>query len=148
MIIIWDSREQKNIHILKRFQELGIKCRKEKLHFGDYTFEFDNISYKDKVAIERKNSITEICGNLGKGKARFQKEFERAAAQKCKMYLMIEDGSWEKIEKGEYRSNFSPQELKNRLNTWCHSFMIQLDFVPRNQAADYIVKVFQEYIKK
>lgn len=147
MIIICDSREQKNSHILKRFDELGIRRIRRKLEFGDYSFMFDGMSYENRIVVERKNSITEICGNLGKGKSRFQKEFEKARVQGCKLFLMIEDDR-ENIDAGKYRSRFNPGEVKSRLNTWCHSFMIQLDFIEKTQAADHILKTFNEFIQQ
>lgn len=147
MIIVCDTREKQNNHILKRFNELGIRHIRRKLGFGDYSFELDGMSYENRIVVERKNSITEICGNLGGGKTRFQKEFEKARVQGCKLYLMIED-DWENIDAGKYRSRFTPGEVKSRLNTWCHSFMIQLDFIEKTQAADHILKTFNEFIQK
>ena len=146
MIILFDTREQKNGHILKGFERLGVGYAHEKLDYGDYSCICDGIDYRNKIVIERKNSITEICGNFAKGKSRFQREFERARTEGCKLYLMIED-DWENIDSGKYRSRFSPRDIKARLNTWCHSYMITLDFVNKGAAADHIVKTFRNYIE-
>lgn len=38
VVIITDSRKQKNSHILKALDSLGVKHEERKLHFGDYSF--------------------------------------------------------------------------------------------------------------
>ena len=38
MIVLIDTREKRNEHILSYFDKQGITYRKEKLDFGDYTF--------------------------------------------------------------------------------------------------------------
>lgn len=145
--VLVDSREKRNLHILKRLTELNIPFRTVTLKYGDYSFEWNGKSYQNEVVVERKNSITEICGNLGKNKARFQNEFIRAGRDKCKVILMVEDGSWERIEKGEYRSKFSPGELKNRIKTWCNKFQLELKFVEKDNACELILQSFREFYK-
>lgn len=142
MIILIDSREKQNQHITKRLKELNIPYMIQKLDCGDYSFEKDGVSFENKIFIERKNSISEICGNFAQGKFRFSKEFERAYMKKAKIHLMIEDS--EDFKKGDYRSRFSPQEIKSRLLTWCHVYQIKLAFVTKEQACDYILETFQK----
>lgn len=146
--VLVDSREKRNLHILKRLTELDIPFKVKALKYGDYSFEWNGRSYENLIVVERKNSITEICGNLGKNKARFQNEFIRAAQDKCKVILMVEDGSWEKIENGEYRSQFSPGELKSRIKTWCNKFQLELKFVEKKNAADCILQSLRDFIKQ
>lgn len=145
--VLVDSREKRNLHLLKRLTELNIPFRTVTLKYGDYSFEWNGKSYQNEVVVERKNSITELCGNFAKGKTRFQKEFERAYADKCKVFLMVEDGSWEKIDNWEYRSRFPPGELKSRIKTWCNKFQLDLKFVEKDQACDFILQSFREFCK-
>ena len=152
LIILADTREQ-DLHILKKLDALHVPYRRQTLSYGDYSFELDGISYEKKIVIERKGSITELCGNFARGKSkqsktRFQKEFERAYSDRCKVVLMVENGSWEKIENREYRSKFSPSELKSRIKTWCNKFQIELKFIEKEQACNYILKQFEDYLIK
>ena len=145
-IILVDTREQ-DLHILRKLDSLNIPYRRQKLNFGDYSFEWKGKSYENEIVIERKGSLTELCGNLGKGKARFEKEFKRAIPYKCKVFLMVEDGSWEKIENREYRSQFSPSEIKARINTWVNHFQLELKFVSKDGACDFILESFKKYLE-
>lgn len=147
MLIIVDTREQ-DLHVLKQLEARGVKCVRRKLEYGDYSFELDGVSYERKIVIERKGSITELCGNFAKGKTRFQKEFKRAYSDRCKVILMVENGSWKKIEAGEYRSKFSPAELKGRIKTWCNKFQIELVFVEKDKACEFVLSRFEQYLIK
>jgi ERCC4-type nuclease len=146
-VILIDSREKRNEHIVKQLNELGVLSRVQVLRYGDYSFELNGKSFEKEIVIERKNSITELCGNLGKNKTRFQNEFIRAARDKCKVILMVEDGNWERIENHEYRSQFSPVELKNRIKTWCNKFQLELKFVQKKDACNFILGCFREFYK-
>lgn len=81
-----------------------------------------------KVTIERKNSIDEICGNFTTNRIRFAKEFDRAAAAGAKTYILIENGSWEKINRGAYRSKMTPASLLGSLTTWLARYNCQIIF--------------------
>ena len=146
--ILADSREKKNIHILKRLTELNIPFRTVTMKYADYSFEWNGVDYRNLICVERKQNITELCGNFGKGKGRFQREFERAYKDKCKVILMIEDGSWEKIENREYRSQFSPSDLKSRINTWCNKFQLDLNFVDKSESCNFILSCFRSYLEE
>jgi len=147
MIIIVDTRE-KDLHILKKFDKLKIPYIRKKLDYGDYSFEIDGVSYEDKICIERKKSLDELAGNFTKGRDRFKREFERAMSKKCKVHLVVEDASLERIEMGDYRSRFSPLSFKNTLSTWGHKFQFTLDFIERKNMASYILLTFQKHIEE
>jgi len=97
MTIIEDSREQVNDIILKHFNTQGIKHIKRKLEYGDYSFAVnipelgpEPISFETKIAVEKKNSLEEISGNFSNGRENFKEEFQRAADDKAKLIIMIE----------------------------------------------------------
>ena len=148
MIILVDTREKANSHILEQFSKQGIEYKLKKLDYGDYSFELDGESYQEKIVIERKGSLTEIAGNFTKGRDRFKREFERAMQVKCKVFLMIENGSIEQIEKGDYRSRFSPSAFKGSLSTWCYKYQIKLEFIEKRNAASFIISAFKKYIQE
>lgn len=97
-VIIRDSREK---------QDYGFNFRKskncagmivQKLDFGDYAIQ----GHENLIVIERKQSVTELCGNLGKNRERFIRELERMNAAECKFkYVIIED-YYSSIDKQKY----------------------------------------------
>lgn len=74
-VIICDTREQQNGHIITRFDELGISHEKKKLDFGDYSFRVNDIDFSLQCVVERKANINELWGNITKDRDRLEKEF-------------------------------------------------------------------------
>lgn len=112
MIVLVDSREKKNAHITGYFEKENIKYEVVKLETGDYSFYLPNyggLGLDEAIMVERKNSIDEICGNFGKNRERFIREFERI--ENGKMHLVVENTTWTKIFNGNYRSKLSCNSL-------------------------------------
>ena len=87
-MIICDTREKKNAHILQYFDQHGIEYAIRKLDTGDYMS-----TSRDRLTIDRKQDISEICGNLcSPDKSRFWREVRRAKAERIKMIVLIEQG--------------------------------------------------------
>ena len=143
--IIVDTREKNNFSIINFFNENEIKWKSHKLNFGDYSLELDGRSYENSIVIERKGSLDELAGNLTKGRERFGREFERAHKERCKVILMIENGSWERIEKHDYRSLFTPKSYAASLKTWSNKFMFDIEFVQKKKAGEFILQTLQQF---
>jgi ERCC4-type nuclease len=140
-IIIIDTREQ-DLHILKKLEALNVPYIRQKLNYGDYSFEFNGESYENKIVIERKGSLDEIIGNFTKGRDRFKREFERSKG--CKVILMVE-ASIEQLEAGQYRSRISPKDLNSFLKTWCNKFQLELKFIEKDKACEFMLDCFRQY---
>ena len=99
--VIVDTREQPTAQYHKRMKGIGLPFVRNKLDFCDYSCKYTDEKgehdLKNEIAIERKMSIDELCGNFTKGRARFQREFEKARKAGCKIHLII--------EKRKYREN-------------------------------------------
>ena len=72
MVILIDTREKVNDHILKYFDKANIQYKKKALKYGDYSFYIpanESLSicrdeYFDKqIVVERKGSLEELSGN-------------------------------------------------------------------------------------
>ena len=121
--IIVDSREKSINHILTKFEEgfelkpshhdmyRGIKSKYSNpvayykqdkgLKTGDFTIcaqlpNGEQINFKDKVVIERKQGLNELCSNLFDKASkdenvlnRFERELKRGYEQGIKMYLLV-----------------------------------------------------------
>ena len=107
MVILVDSREKKNQHILDYFISNGIKYRREALNSGDYSFECNLTQYNKTICVERKNSLSEIAGNFTSHRDRFVREFERAKINDTKMHIVLENATFRKIFNGSYRLKFN-----------------------------------------
>lgn len=142
--IIIDTREQ-DLHILKQLETVNIPHIRRKLDYGDYSFEVGDISYEHKVCIERKGSLDEIIGNFTKGRERFRKEFERSKG--CRVILMVE-ASMKQLEAGQYRSSMKPRDLKSFLKTWSNKFQLELKFIEKDKACEFMLNSFRDFYIK
>jgi ERCC4-type nuclease len=143
MIILIDTRE-KDLHILRKLEQIRIPYKRQKLCYGDYSFELDGVSYADRIVIERKGSIEEIIGNFTKGRERFRREFERSKG--CKVVLMVE-ASEHDIDARRYRSGIDPRTVKSFIRTWCYKFGLQFAYVGKEDACKFILGTFEKYLR-
>ena len=87
-MIICDTREKKNQHILEYFEQRRIPYTVRKLDTGDYMD-----TGNDRLTIDRKQNLDELCGNLfSPDKSRFWREVRRAKENKIRMIVLIEEG--------------------------------------------------------
>ena len=78
-------------------------CVREKLDAGDYSAKVpmpDGTWFRVPVAIERKMSLDELAGCYCQSRRRFTAEFDRAKRAGTKMYMIIEEATWEKVYNG------------------------------------------------
>lgn len=123
MVLLVDSREHPTKEAKKRWDAFGTPYRIQALKSGDYTAEFtlpngEVVSLESVALIERKLGLTEICGNFCQNRKRFIREFERIKTAGAKVYILIENGTWEKAYSGQYRSQMQPQALIASLTAW------------------------------
>jgi len=88
MLILCDTQEKRNSHVTEYFDRNGIQ-HVDKVHFetGDYR-EFSN----EKLIIDRKAHLSEVCGNVCQQHDRFQREMLRAKELGIQLVILIEHG--------------------------------------------------------
>ena len=133
LTLLVDTREQDTIFFRRRMKEIHLPWERRKLDFGDYSMRVEleggkEVDFSQEVAIERKMSLDELCQCYGKERKRFQKEFSRAKEAGAKLYLLIENGSWEKAFAGDYRSQMKPHALTSSLTAWLARYNCQVLF--------------------
>lgn len=133
LTLLVDTREQDTLSFRRRVKEVGIPWERRKLDFGDYSMRVEledgqEVDFSPAVAIERKMSLDELCQCYGRGRKRFQREFLRAKKAGAKLYLLVENGSWEKAFGGDYRSQMKPQALTASLTAWLARYNCQVIF--------------------
>lgn len=126
--VVVDTREQATPRARARFKALGCPMERATLNFGDYC---GNITLPSETAlhdiagrisapcvIERKMNLDELAQCFTRDRARFKREFERAASGKAKVYLLVEDGSYEAIVGHRYRSRYNPAAFLASIIAW------------------------------
>jgi len=144
MVVVVDSREKSNSHILSYFEKNDIPYFVEKMDTADYTFVLPNYPKLDldyAILIERKNSIDEICGNFTKERDRFTREFERVDQDCQNVHILVEGASWKKILNGTYRSKFPPKSLLASLFTWNARYNCPIWFSDKSEAGMVIHQI-------
>ena len=151
LVILHDSREQSNNHVLEYFDSERIAHEKKALKTGDYSFKIKacpelgferDMYFTDELVIERKNSVSEIAGNFCEKDDRFLKELNRMMnVPHC--YILIENNTLEDIIQGNYKSNLNSMSLLRSLLTTQKRSGFYLYFVN----ADSIGKIIYEICK-
>lgn len=145
LVIIYDTREQKNDHILKVLDEKGIKHKRQKVDEGDYTGIItarpEMGIHRDlyfNVAIERKNSVDELIGSI-KDADRFEDEFNRALAKGIKIHLIVEEkDGLQNMRAGKYRSEYKPKALWGKFNSLEDKYLKGSTFINKEDSAAVI----------
>lgn len=151
IVCVVDTREQPTKAFSERMKGIGFPFVRRKLDVGDYSAEYtvggNTISVENEITIERKMSIDEICNNFTRGRGRFEREFERASKNGCKVHLIIEQGNYEKIIKGSYRSKMSSNSLLSSITAFCDRYNITIHFCRPETTPILMHKLFYHHIR-
>ena len=189
--IVIDSREKSINHILNKFEEgfeykpshhdmyRGIKSKysnpvqyyiKDKgLKVGDYTIAVqlpsgEVVNFQDKVVIERKADLNELCCNLfdskskdEEGLTRFERELKRAYEQGIKLHLLVEvsDMHSKILSSKHFRydkaSKVSPASFYAMLHALAVRYNISIWYTDKSNSARLIHDILyyhaREYLK-
>jgi len=156
IIILIDKREKVNSHITDYFDKHKIPYQKQTLDFGDYSFLLpaagpipqDSYFHKD-IVIERKNSLEELSGSLGKERDRFEKEFLKAKSNDCKIHLLVENPrGYNDIMEHQYDTAFKPLAYISSLKSWENRYDIKTQFVDKQYSGYIIWSTFYYYLRE
>lgn len=155
--IIVDTREQVTYRSEARYKDFGVPYRRQTLNYGDYTY---NVQIKDKdlhrkdckvnglCIVERKQNLDELAACFTRGRERFEREFERAAQNNAKSYLLIENGSWDMIFEGQYRSRFRPASFLASICAWAVRYNLTIVFCSSKHSGQLIKEILYRDIKE
>ena len=144
IVILVDTREKSNAHIIEYFEKQGIKYEIKKLDYGDYSCyipvveNIDNpmFDFREIISIERKADLNELAGNLTKGRERFENELKRVRG---KMILMIEGNSYVDLWRHDYRSEYNPTSYNASLMTYRARYGLELNFLSNKKCAGVFI---------
>ena len=187
--IVVDSREKVNKHILNKFEEgfeykvshhdmyrgkkstysepINYYIQEKGLKVGDYTIAVklpngEVINFKDKIVIERKADLNELCCNFfdkkdEEGKTRLERELNRAKEQGIKVILLVEtDNMHNKILSSKHfrfdkASKVSPKAFNSILRSLQAKYDISIEYCDKKDSARLIHDILyyhaREYLK-
>lgn len=155
--VIVDTREQVTYRSEARYKDFGVPYRRQTLNYGDYTYNVlidgKDLHRKDcKVnglcIVERKQNLDELAACFTRGRERFEREFERASDNNAKSYLLIENGSWDMIFEGQYRSRFRPQSFLASICAWQVRYNLTVVFCSSKHSGKLIREILYRDIKE
>jgi len=155
--IIADTREHNTPKAKKRFKAFGVPVCRATLNYGDYCgnimIDGKHIHALDSTisapcCIERKMSLDELAGNFGRGRKRFEREFERAKASGAKIYLLVENASYEAIMFHRYKSRLHPHAFMSSLIAWSIRYNITPIFCKSDISGEMIKEILYRDMKE
>lgn len=152
MTVLVDTREQDTAALRARLEGLERPFRRCKLDYGDYSCEVikpdgTSVSAAKKVCVERKMNLDELCGCFTSGRQRFEREFLRAKEDGAKVYLLVENATWEKVYEGTYRSRMKPDALAASLLAWCARYNLTPVFCRATTTGKMIARILRYEVK-
>ena len=152
MQIVADTREQDTPAFRNRFAGSGLPIVRNKLDFGDYTAVTtigDKVYSLENVAVvERKMSLDELALCFGKERARFQRAFERSSAAGARVYLLVENATWENLLNGKYRSKLNPDSYFASLLAWSVRYNLVPIFCKAETSGKVIAGILQYELRE
>lgn len=157
MVILIDTREKVNDHILNYFNKKNIAYRQQALEFGDYSFMLPKVDgllcnelyFHKEIVIERKNSLEELSGNLGKGRERFEKEFLKARNNGCSIHLIVENPQgYNDIMRHNYNTDFKPVAYMASLKSFEQRYDLKVQFIDKQYSGYNIYSTFYYYMRE
>ena len=158
--ILYDTREQKNQHILTALSEMGVQAEERKLDYGDYSFTADSRDFSLSCVVERKANVDELYNNIISDRGRLENELYAASQCAKQRTLSVENiGSWEELKSYRvpaWQMKANPQRIKedigapvySTLKSWQsgNRYRFSVEFVPdKLQTAAKILEIFYYY---
>ena len=114
-MILIDSREKPKAitKIIRCFEENNIDYDTSKLYVGDYVF-----ADSSKIAIDTKQDLQEVAGNLCQDHERFKQECERAKAAGVQLVILVCEDHIKSLDDVpswyNWRKKFSPRAINGK----------------------------------
>lgn len=154
IVILVDTREKQNNHLLEYFDKAKIPYEKRALDYGDYSFyipaneDFSiprDIFFDREIVIERKGSLEELSGNLTKERDRLEKEL--ALAPKTKV-LLVENANYSDVVNGNYDTKYNNKSFWASLHSFWFKYDTPIVFMPDHNYTGYFIRGYFSYYLK
>ena len=153
LTLLLDTREQETASLKRRLKDIGLPCKRQKLDFGDYSCELTMpdgsvVGFDKAFSIERKMNIDELATCFTSQRKRFTAEFERAKEAGAKIYLLVENASFEKIIAEKYRSKVSNNALLASIFAFLARYNCQIVFCKPETSGRVIKEILYREAKE
>ena len=160
MTIYIDSREQPTKRAFRRYDTFECPYKtKVPLWFGDYTYNatlpdgsniISDITEKviGRCVIERKMDLDELAMCFGRGRDRFQREFQKAVDNNARFILLVENATWEKLINGKYKSRMHPKAFFSSLTSWMIRYNVSVIFCKEEISGKIIHELLYRDLKE
>lgn len=149
-LILEDTRNkpEKNEYIRKQLESLGYKVDRCRLYAGDYTWPTNQ-----KICIDTKQDLQEVCGNVTQQHKRFKAECERAKAAGIKLVILIKEASIKSLDEVpkwyNWRLRVSPRattgkQLWKIMSTMTENYGVEWRFATPSNMGKTIVEILEE----
>lgn len=156
--ILVDTREQDTLKARARYKLFASPYDRATLSYGDYTFNLTlpdrrqlydiNETVEPSVIVERKMSLDELAECFTRGRSRFEREFERAKERGAKVYLLVENATWENLVNGKYRSQFHPNAFLASITAWMARYDVVVVFCKEETSGRLIKELLYREAKE
>lgn len=168
MVCLIDTREQPNARAMRRYKRLNCPYSRQKLEYGDYTYNFslpngkpfydEHEIIKPDVVIERKANLEELSGNLTEKRQakhkelgvrnRFEAELLRARESGASVYLLVEDATLSDILKHNYDTRLNETAFFHTLTAYMARYDLKLMFCSSFESGEVIREILFRELKE
>jgi hypothetical protein len=155
MVILIDTNEKEIGHITSYYDRNNVKYRRQNIDAGDYSFEFEGVSFVNHYVVERKNSLEELSVNLGRYRDRFENELERKGGV---LEILVESDGWHDVHSGNYKEHYSEKRKKMTkldknsfmatLMTYKFRYGVETNFCNKEYIAKHIYCTFHYMVRE
>lgn len=156
--VLVDRREQQTDRARRRYKAFGSPFEAATLSYCDYAYNatlpdgkpiYDGSdTIRPLCAIERKMDLDELAGCFTRERARFRREFERARDAGARVYLFVENATWENLIAGKYRSRFNPVAFLASITAWSIRYNLQVIFCKEETSGRLIKEILYRDLKE
>ena len=154
MVVLVDTREKSNDHILQYFDKAKINYEVRALAYGDYSFYIPqneelsiprDLYWDKKICIERKGSLEELSGNLTNGRDRLEKELSLAPKTKV---LIVENADYADMVNGNYDTSYNNKSYWSSVHSFWFKYNIPIIFMPDKSYTGFFMRGYFTYYLK
>lgn len=156
--IIVDTREKETPQARRRYHAFEVPYDRATLSYGDYAYNctlangeplYDESETLAPVCVvERKMSLDELAGCLGRTRGRFEREFDRALAAGSRVFLIVEGATWEDLLTGHYRSKLHPNAFAASLAAFMVRYGVNVIFCKAETSGRLIKEILYRDLKE
>lgn len=156
--VLVDTREQPTKRARRRYESFGVPYDRVTLDYGDYAYNatlpdgsmlYDiEQTIRPACVVERKMDLDELAQCFTRGRDRFQKEFERATKNGSRIFLIVENASWENLLNGRYKSRFGAKAFEASIDAWTIRYNLTVMFCKEETTGQRIRSILYRDLKE